>query len=79
MNTTDWTVIALAALAITAVNWYFLGRRRGVRADTVAAGVQRVTIRVEGGYDPAVVEVDAGRPLELTFDRRENHGAIIAR
>jgi plastocyanin domain-containing protein len=38
-----------------------------------APGRQKVTVRVEGGYDPAVIEVAAGRPVELTFDRRENN------
>ncbi len=73
MGSTDWLVLMAAALAIVGVNWYFLGRKRAVRAEAPAAGPQRVTVRVEGGYDPAVIEVAAGRPVELTFDRREDN------
>jgi Cu+-exporting ATPase len=70
----DWLMVALAAAAIAAVNWYFLGAKRAVQAATMMQdGLQRITIRVEGGYDPAVVEVAAGRPVELTFDRRETN------
>ena len=74
MNATDWAVLLVAAAAIAGVNWYFLGPKRMVRAAAPTAdGVQRVTIRVEGGYDPSVIEVAAGRPVELTFDRRETN------
>ncbi len=67
-------MVVLAAAAIAAVNWYFLGPKRAVQAAArIQDGVQRITIRVEGGYDPAVVEVAAGRPVELTFDRRETN------
>ena len=67
------SVIAVAAAAIALVNWYFLFGRTTARAALTAAGVQDVTVRVEGGYDPAIVEVKAGQPVRLTFDRRENN------
>jgi Cu+-exporting ATPase len=73
MNGTDWIDIAVAIAAIAAVNWYFLGPKRAAAASAPATGAQRITIRVEGGYDPALIEVEAGRPLELTFDRRETN------
>jgi Cu+-exporting ATPase len=68
----EWLVVAGAALAIVAVNWYFLFGKKTARA-TTADTVQRATIRIEGGYDPSIIEVTAGRPLQLTFDRRENN------
>ena len=68
----DIIVVLAAAALIVAVNWYFLGPRRAERA-TRGAGVQEATITVSGGYSPAVVEVDAGRPVRLTFDRRETN------
>ena len=65
--------VAMAAVAlIVAVNWYFLGPRRSQRT-TSSSGAQAATIVVDGGYSPAVVEVEAGRPVRLTFDRRETN------
>jgi len=66
-------LIAAAAGAIVFVNWYFLFGKKTVRVASAASGVQDVTITVEGGYDPAIVEVKAGQPVRLTFDRRETN------
>jgi len=38
------------------------------------AGVQRATITIDGEYHPAAVTVTAGRPVELTFVRKEKSG-----
>lgn len=73
MSSADWIVIAVAASAIALVNWYFLFGRKTAPAAVAAGGVQDVTVRVEGGYDPAIVEVKAGQPVRLTFDRRETN------
>lgn len=67
----EWLLITAALAIIAAVNFYFLGPRRATRA--TASEVQEATITVEGGYAPAVIEVDAGRPVRLTFDRRESN------
>ena len=67
----EWLLIAAALAAIAAVNYYFLGPRRATRA--TAADVQEATITIDGGYSPSVIEVDAGRPVRLTFDRRESN------
>ena len=37
-------------------------------------GVQRATVVIDGGYTPAKVAVKAGRPVELTFVRKEAAG-----
>ncbi len=50
--------------------WFFFGPKEGKRAATVA-GVQEVTVRVEGSYQPDRIEVRAGVPVRLKFDRRE--------
>jgi plastocyanin domain-containing protein len=73
MDGNDWVVLAATAGGITLVNWYFLFGKNTAVASVAASGVQQVTIRVEGGYDPAIVEVVAGRPVELVFDRRETN------
>ena len=69
----DIAVLAGAVVAIVLVLWYFLGPRGATRAATGSHGIQEVTIRVEGGYDPSIVEVVAGQPVRLIFDRRENN------
>ena len=65
------TLLGLAALAW--VNWYFFvaGRGAAAVATSDAGGAQRVRVEVKGGYSPAVVRVQAGRPVRLEFHRDE--------
>ena len=75
MTAQDILVIAAGAAAIAWVNWYFFlaERRTGpVQAKVGATGLQQVVIRVEGGYSPARVQLRAGQPARLVFDRRED-------
>jgi len=76
VNGTDWAVIAAGIAAIVWVNWYFFvaGRSPAPLATASSAGSaqQEYTITVEGGYNPAVVRVKAGRPVRLVFDRRDS-------
>lgn len=80
MTAIDWLVIAAGATAIAWVNWYFfLAERAGAVAATVpatggSAAAQQATVAVKGGYTPAVVRVQAGRPVRLVFDRQEASG-----
>lgn len=71
MNGIDWTAIALGAAAIAWVNWYFFFAERTVATAAAANGVQDVTVTVRGGYDPATIQVKAGTPVRLHFDRQE--------
>jgi plastocyanin domain-containing protein len=73
VSAADWAILVLAVAAIGLVNWYFLFSKRVATAAVAASGIQEATVRVEGGYDPAIIEVDAGRPVRLTFDRRETN------
>jgi len=66
-----WLVLLGGLLAIAWVNWYFLLARRSAATAIPASAGQEITIKVEGGYDPAEVHVRAGTPVRLTFDRRE--------
>jgi plastocyanin domain-containing protein len=74
LNPTDWAVLAAALAAIAWVNWYFFLAGRGSRAHAAAAagGVQEVVIAVQGGYEPRTIQVKAGRPVRLIFDRKES-------
>jgi plastocyanin domain-containing protein len=83
MSPLDWTVLAGGAAGIAWVNWYFFLADRtaavavpagGAPGEAPDDGAQAATIVVQGGYAPAVVRVRAGRPVRLTFDRRESSG-----
>ena len=37
-------------------------------------GVQKATVVINGGYSPATVAVKAGRPVQITFVRKEASG-----
>lgn len=45
-----------------------------VRAEVETLQVQRITVRVTDGYDPADIIVKAGVPVEITFS--EGHGCL---
>jgi len=65
-------VTAVGLALVAAVNVYFLRPRRA--AMVRGPGVQEVQIRVASGYDPSVIEVEAGRPVRLVFRREEVEG-----
>lgn len=75
MTIADWGVIGAGLAAVAWVNWYFfLARRPAATARAGAGGAQEVSIRVQGGYEPAEVRIAAGRPVRLVFDRQETSG-----
>ncbi|MBW0112062.1 heavy metal translocating P-type ATPase [Pseudonocardia sp. KRD-182] len=71
MTVTDIVVLVSAVAVTAALGWFFFGPRRASTAQ-LAAGVQRVTVTVRGGYSPDVVQVVAGVPVEMVFDRQES-------
>jgi plastocyanin domain-containing protein len=74
MTPLDWAIAASAIALIAFVNWFFLGSRKAVAvAADVPGGVVDVTVRVEGGYSPATIEVPAGARVRMTLDRREDN------
>lgn len=73
MTPLDWGIAATAALLIALINWYFLGPKKAAVAVAANGGVVDVTVRVEGGYSPAEIEVPAGSTVRMTFDRREDN------
>ncbi|WSU47625.1 cupredoxin domain-containing protein [Streptomyces sp. NBC_01092] len=70
MDTADIVVVALVAVLVVALGWFFFGPRH-VRTALIEGGVQRVEVTVRGGYIPDVIRVRQGVPLELVFDRQE--------
>ncbi|MGW6906685.1 heavy metal translocating P-type ATPase [Streptomyces sp. NPDC054940] len=71
MDTADIVVVALAAILVVALGWFFFGPRRA-RTALIEGGVQRVEVTLRGGYNPDVIRVRQGVPLELVFDRQES-------
>lgn len=68
----QWVIAIAAAAAIAWINWYFFfAPKPAAKARAGASGTQEVTVAVAGGYSPAVVRVEKGKPVRLTFDRRE--------
>src|SRR5947209_9389741 len=72
------TIETLAVLTgglglIAFLAWFFFGPKEGKRAET-KAGVQEITIKVEGTYQPDHIQVQAGVPVRLKFDRQETTG-----
>lgn len=71
--TSTQIAVTLAGLALIGwVVWYFfLAGRSSARA--AGTGTQQLRIEVKGGYTPAVVHVEAGRPVRLDFFRNETN------
>ena len=76
MTTAQIAVTLAGLLGVAWVNWYFFIAGRGGDAVAVALdadGVQRIAVRVQGGYTPAVIHVRAGAPVRLDFRRDETN------
>src|SRR5437868_4701144 len=69
--TPDSIAVLLSGIGmIVFLAWFFFGPKEGKRAET-KAGIQEITIRVEGTYQPDRIQVQAGIPVRLKFDRQE--------
>ena len=53
--------------------WFFFGPKATTSARDDAAGVQEIEVVVRGGYSPDRIEVSQGRPVRLTFIRKESN------
>lgn len=75
MDTAQLIVSALGTGLIGLVGWFFFAAPHRVAAAVAGSGgVQQVTIRVQSGYSPDVVEVALGQPVQLNFYRDETAG-----
>ncbi len=74
MTTTQIIVTVGGLAAIAGIVWFFwLKKDQGTRATVSSSGYQEITILVKGGYHPAVVQVEAGTPVRMTFRREETN------
>ena len=69
--------IVVSLLAIGFVVWWFFGKRED---DAMSAeeidGVQTVEIVVDGGYLPRTVQLKAGVPAKLVFNRKDSSACL---
>jgi plastocyanin domain-containing protein len=73
MNTTQIVVTLVGLGVIGWIVWYFwLWKGETVAAAAGAGGVQIIDVTVKGGYQPAQITAEAGRPIRLNFTRRES-------
>lgn len=73
METSQIVVTAGGLLLVGVILWFFFGPRTATAARATAAGGQEIAIAVRGAYSPDRVEVEAGRPVRLTFTRLEEN------
>ncbi|MBX0293183.1 cupredoxin domain-containing protein [Hymenobacter sp. HSC-4F20] len=60
-------------LAVFVVWYFFFSARQTASAVSSSSGVQEVDITVKGGYSPDVIEVEHGKPVQLSFYRDEEN------
>lgn len=64
--------VTAAGLALIGVElWWFLFSKTKARQVASEAGIQEITIAVDGGYNPDRIRVSAGQPVRLKFLRRD--------
>lgn len=70
----DEILVMLGGLGLIAwVNWYFFVAGRGNAAvASISSSGQDIDVEVEGGYSPATLRVQPGKPIRIHFDRIEN-------
>ena len=67
MDTSQVIVTVGGALLLGFVLWFFFGPRAVTVAQQTVGGIQEIGVEVRGSYSPDRIEVDAGRPVRLTF------------
>jgi plastocyanin domain-containing protein len=64
----------IGAGLIALIVWYFwLSKPEAVKAAATVGGVQEAYIVVKDGYSPDTIQVEAGRPVRLMFNRQESN------
>jgi len=71
MDPAEIVVTVLGAAAIGWILWYFLLSRGKGTVAALGGGVQEITVRVKGGYEPDTIVVQAGKLVRLKFYRDE--------
>ncbi len=72
MTPTEVIVVFLAGALAVGQWWLFVGRRPRLVGGARGARVQEVHVRLQGGFEPDVIPVEAGKPVRLVFFRDES-------
>lgn len=69
--------VTLAGLGLIGLElwWFLFSKPKSSRVSTTD-GIQEVTVRVDGGYEPSQIVVQAGRPVRLNFDRQDPNSCL---
>ena len=72
--TPDKILVTIGGLAaIGFIVWFFwLVKKKGIKASLSSGGYQEAMILVKGGYTPDVIIVEKGKPVRLNFVRAES-------
>ena len=62
----------IGAVSLTALLAWFFFAPKSTHLAQVHDGVQVLTVTVKGGYRPDLIQVSAGTPVRLMFDRQES-------
>ncbi|WP_036488068.1 cupredoxin domain-containing protein [Myxosarcina sp. GI1] len=70
-------VVALGGLGLIGAElWWFMFSKTKASQAVTQKGIQEVEIVVDGGYEPSLVEVEAGRKVRLNFLRRDRSSCL---
>ena len=71
MSVSEVLIVAGALVLTGLMGWFFFGPKKSRQAE-LADGVQIIGVTVKGGYSPDVIQVAAGVPVRMLFDRQES-------
>jgi len=71
MSVSQIAILVGAVLLTGLLGWYFFGPKKSRQAE-LTDGAQVITVTVKGGYNPDVIQVAAGVPVRMLFDRQES-------
>ena len=63
------TIIGIIAIAFT--YWFFLGKK-----DEAVDVKDKIDILVEGGYKPNTIRIQKGKPITITFLRKDSNPCL---
>ena len=56
--------------------WWFLLNKPKAQSSNLEQGIQKLKIRVDGGYEPSRIMVKVGKPVQLSFFRQDPSGCL---